>query len=517
MNTYINQAQGMLSTIAARMERSWWSLYGVCVVVAAVIVLLFSSGSTPLYPYLSPDQSIWTVIGRGITEGYVPYRDLYDHKGPLMFFIYGLGYTIADGKWGMYLIEVLTTALIWSVSFRISRLFVDAKASLLVLGIFILWWWGTIDGGATNEIFSLPFVMVPMYGILRHLTRGGDVNGVPSWLFYVIGFCGGAMVMIRMNNAAFLFGMTLALILLRWRQGSILSLLVPILQMAIGLALAILPFILYFYIHGALDYFVLGSFTHSFAYVAHGSAPWSLLDWLLYAIRIASSPLLFALVWCEWRRKTMNTSVALILMSGVVLVCLVHMGGRGYLHYYQTFSPVFLLALCFVFRHYAEAVRQGTMRQRVAIVRALILAAVLFSPYYIHMFNRCVSTAAGVVAQVRGSGLERYRKVSEYFVNLIPPDERDQILALDVQPDIYVYMNVIPCFRYFVFQTNFEKVVPRFNDEMMFYLNNTPPKYIIVERGSRFDAFLGIHYEQLASSPDPEVMNLLLYKRKSEQ
>lgn len=517
MTAHMNKVYSFLSALALRMDRSCCALCGVCVVVAAFVVLLFSSGSTPLFPYLSPDQSIWTVIGRGITEGYVPYRDLYDHKGPLMFFIYGLGYALTDEKWGMYLIEVLTTALIWALSFRCARLFVSARASLFVLVVFVLWWWGTIDGGATNEIFCLPFVMVPVYWILRYFRHGGDAKNVPSWLFYVIGFCGGTIVMIRMNNAAFLFGMMLAMLYFRLRYAGFLAVFVSLLQMLVGLVLAILPFVCYFYIQGAFDYFVLGCFTHSILYMAQGSAPWSVSDWLLYGVHIASALLLFFLVWQEVRKGSIEVTVASLLMMGIALVCLVHMGGRGYLHYYQTFSPVFLFALCFVVRFYREKVRGASLSRHAAVLRVAIVAALLLSPYYIHMYNRCVSAAAGVVAQVRGSGLERYRKVSAYLISHIPDSERNCILGIDIPPGTYVDMNVIPCFRYFVFQTNFGKVVPRINDEMMLYLNNTPPKYIIVERGSRIDAFLGVHYEQLASSPDPEVMNLLLYKRKSEQ
>ena len=63
---------------------------------------------------LSPgtDSSVFLYIGREMLHGSVPYRDLFDHKGVVLYFIEYLGYLIGFGnKIGVWIIELLNIFL----------------------------------------------------------------------------------------------------------------------------------------------------------------------------------------------------------------------------------------------------------------------------------------------------------------------------------------------------------------------------------------------------------------------
>ena len=74
--------------------------------VISVLFLLFAYESTsPLYPYIHGlDSSFFMMTGRMVADGKVPYLDFFDMKGPMIFFIEGLGQRLIDGKTGIFLV-----------------------------------------------------------------------------------------------------------------------------------------------------------------------------------------------------------------------------------------------------------------------------------------------------------------------------------------------------------------------------------------------------------------------------
>ena len=71
-------------------------LWLVCLGVSAVFVALASKCSF-LYPFNDwVDANIFFTMGKGMMNGRVLYRDLYDHKGPLLYFIHGIAYLISN-------------------------------------------------------------------------------------------------------------------------------------------------------------------------------------------------------------------------------------------------------------------------------------------------------------------------------------------------------------------------------------------------------------------------------------
>ena len=54
-------------------------------VISAIVTITVVSTCSPLYPF-NPwdDANCFFTLGRGIIHGLVPYRDLYEQKGPLL-------------------------------------------------------------------------------------------------------------------------------------------------------------------------------------------------------------------------------------------------------------------------------------------------------------------------------------------------------------------------------------------------------------------------------------------------
>ena len=67
--------------------------------LCSVLALSIATTSSPLYAAnFWTDSNLYFTIGRGMTEGLMPYRDLFDHKGPLIFVLYALGALVSDRR-----------------------------------------------------------------------------------------------------------------------------------------------------------------------------------------------------------------------------------------------------------------------------------------------------------------------------------------------------------------------------------------------------------------------------------
>ena len=101
--------------------------------LCATLALLIATSSSPLYAAnFWTDTNIYFTIGRGMTRGLMPYRDLFDHKGPLLFMLYALGAAISDTSFvGVFILEALSLAAAVYAGWRTVSLFGEGRLTLL--------------------------------------------------------------------------------------------------------------------------------------------------------------------------------------------------------------------------------------------------------------------------------------------------------------------------------------------------------------------------------------------------
>lgn len=91
--------------------------------IVSILTLLICSKNSPLYPYNDwVDGNAFFTMGKGMFNGKVPYKDLFEQKGPLLYLIYGTGYLIShDTFLGVYLLEVISYTIFGYFLFKIAR------------------------------------------------------------------------------------------------------------------------------------------------------------------------------------------------------------------------------------------------------------------------------------------------------------------------------------------------------------------------------------------------------------
>ena len=307
---------------------------------ALILLLWYSFTTSPLYNRIGFDSEIFKVFGIGILEGKIPYRDLFDHKGPVIFFINALGQLIAPGRTGLFLLQTVSLSCAFALMYKISRLFSSVKKSVAVVLLIGLFMTAFGVGGNQVEEWELPWQLLAVYLALKYLI-GFEKNPVhPPVYTLIYGICFGIVSFTRLNDGALIAGMMIgfaAFLILKKQQR---QLPLNIALFLSGWALTAVPVLLYFGRNGALSEFFYGSYIHNFLYAAD---KYSLKNAL---IRIAQLAVPFAVLFFDVIRYRRTERIPVV--TGLVSAALT-MGGGLHWYYYWTVIPLLLLDFNIIF------------------------------------------------------------------------------------------------------------------------------------------------------------------------
>lgn len=103
-----------------------------CLVIAAA-ALFFCSKSSPAYPINDwSDANIYFSAGKGMLAGRVMYRDLYDHKGPLIYALHALCALACPADFtGVWVLEILFATAFLLESYRTVRAMAGKRAAFV--------------------------------------------------------------------------------------------------------------------------------------------------------------------------------------------------------------------------------------------------------------------------------------------------------------------------------------------------------------------------------------------------
>ena len=79
------------------MKRSRCVSLSLSLLLALGFCLILAYSNTPLGPAIGSDNAIYLTMGTAIAQGYAPYTEVFDHKGPLLFLLQALPQAVAGG------------------------------------------------------------------------------------------------------------------------------------------------------------------------------------------------------------------------------------------------------------------------------------------------------------------------------------------------------------------------------------------------------------------------------------
>lgn len=442
-----------------------------CIVMLAFLFALQASNDIWKKGNTQVDSSVFQYVARVILSGGMPYKDTFDHKGPLIYLINVFGMKIAQWR-GVWVFEFFAILITFYFMYKIAHLHVGRRMSLLLLIIGSSPLFSYFEGGNLAEEYAMPFIAGSLY-IFADYFLNSRVNAVRLAL---CGLSFAAILLLRPNMCAVWLVMCMGvLVQCVWKKRQ-KALLPFMLYFALGAFALLVPVVLWLAANGALkacvDDYILFNMQYSTDEVRAGIV--SRADSFIFFLN--SGLILFSvcgLLYASNRKKNYFDILHLILI-GVTLL-LICISGRRYGHYGMILVPALSYPLA---RFVKELQEDGTGRK-------------LSSFVVIYLF---VSFAAsGWLGAVKNAAVEYSEKNELHFgvkeqevVNMVAKytREEDRIIVLGNWNIIYNLSNRFAASKY-SYQSPPLDIDSRRAEEFYRELRENRPKVIVLpEKGA---------------------------------
>ena len=320
--------------------------------LTAFLIMLLNSRSSPLYPINDwVDPNTMFTVGKGVLKGYVPYRDLYEQKGPLLLFIHTFGAFLSyDSFTGVWIAELVCCFATLLLVYKITSLFFGSE-TLIVVPLFAALIYGTqvFSPGDSAEEYCIPLLALAFYAGVRAVHENRPAS---KREFLLTGAAAGGVFWIKYSIVGLFAGWVLFFLVLAIRERKLRTFFRGLLCLGAGFFLVSVPILVYFMVHSAAGslfevYFYNNIFLYSNRQVSLFDRLWIGFGYFLRTARVQSLFIFAGLLWIVIRKK--GKLFLYVLMTFSLSVFFIYLG--GVIHGYSgiplgMFSVLGFLCLC---------------------------------------------------------------------------------------------------------------------------------------------------------------------------
>ncbi|MBQ6517106.1 MAG: hypothetical protein IJI14_00205 [Anaerolineaceae bacterium] len=318
----------------------------VFIFLTAAVTITLASACSPFYPFNDwVDPNTMFTVGKGMLRGAVPYRDLYDQKGPLLHALHALGAVISfDSFYGIWLLETAACFLFLWLQFEVLKEF-SGKKALSVIPLLALFTYvapAFVKGDSAEE-FCLPLLSAAVLIGVKSIRK----MRFPSFRnCFVIGLTSGCVFWIKYSMLGFYAGWFLFFAFAFPMEDKIKNLFRMLIGIGCGVIAVSFPVIGFFLLNHAGNALLEGYFLNNILYypsVGTASGPFRLLINLwrgLLRFREAYPfvVVLFAagLLWMSLHKE--KKSFVFLIMTAVSGFFLIFFSGTSFPYYTLIFG-----------------------------------------------------------------------------------------------------------------------------------------------------------------------------------
>ena len=365
------------------------------ILLLAAGTITLASKCSPFYPFNDwVDPQTMFTLGKGMLRGRVPYRDLYEQKGPFLLALHAAAALISfDSLLGVWLIEIAACFFtLLSLYGILKERF--GRRSLIVLPLLaiVIYLPRAFVAGDTAEEMSLPFITYALYVGSRSVYQ----NRMPSRReSFLIGITSGCVLWIKFSHLGFYAGWFLYFLLYAVKGKKARELLFILRNIFCGVLLTCIPVFLYFVINRSVQVFLECYFLNNVRYYpAFGSArgPFRIFINLRRGLMRFIDANVFALIlfaagliWCYLRKaKELGSFMLLTFLTGYLVIFFSGTSFPYYVMIFGSFSVVGFICLMEI-----PTLSERYLPAAAPVILFLCLEAILFlSPnIYVLRYN----------------------------------------------------------------------------------------------------------------------------------
>ncbi len=132
----------------------------------SIVIAFFFLLNSPLHPWIKADagvdSSVFKTIAMMMEKGYMPYKNSFDHKGPLLYILNWIGNNISAYN-GIWEIELIFLAVTIFMIYKIARLSCKGNSAMIVMLVSLSLLFGYFDGGNLTEEYAMPFLTIGIF------------------------------------------------------------------------------------------------------------------------------------------------------------------------------------------------------------------------------------------------------------------------------------------------------------------------------------------------------------------
>jgi len=375
------------------------------IVFLMALITSFQASDNPLHiGRIGTDSGVYKYVAKVILNGGMPYKDTFDHKGPLMYLVDVMGMML-NPSIGVWIMELIAIGVTFFFVYRIGRLIgCTALGSMIAVFVCALSITYFFEGGNLVEEFACPFLMISLYIFTRYF-KDGDT----SW--YALLVCGtsfGVVCLLRVNMVALWAVMCIGVAIDCVKKKRIINIARYIVWFILGAVAVIVPVLVWLRMGKALDFFWEDYIVFNLKYSsdAERASTGNVLQAIVTFSK--STPVLFGGVllvhYAIERKRLFDWLMVAALVLSIVAMCI---SGQTYGHYALILCPLIAYAFASIMGDIAineskkeliiDTVKKN-VRCRVIIIKAIILLFLIMIA--VHLRPRMVFEYGGATDEI---------------------------------------------------------------------------------------------------------------------
>ena len=451
-------------------------------------VLLSSYATSPLYAsYLGTDSPIFLTIGKAWAEGKcIPYLDLFDHKGPIIFFIDCIGWKLTNSTLGVVLLQIIFVLFDEFISYRILILGYSKFKAMLLSALLPVILYNNYDGGNMTEEYILPLLFLSFYLIIKWLeefnSNTSELEHSPFYAF-VYGITFAFALMTRVTNCLGVCVAVLFIVIFLIYNKSWKNLAKNALAFIVGVFFIVLPFCIYFGYHNALYDMWFATLLYNFEYTADSgmSSNFIVKSVQCFLGLTLICVCIYKLIFAEKKQRKIFLFWLMVSSSHVLFNCNI----GCYTHYGMCFLPFFYVAIYLL--SYNDKFNENPK--------------VIWNNLWV-LFT-CIAIALSVKqmydAHEMGIKIGSDKNANSYQELLveIPNEDKDSFIAFNCPTSIYLDNDLTPSFKFFILQSWQSSHSDKLKSAVYNEFKESKTKWVLINKYIPFENFIQDDYVQI--------------------
>lgn len=306
------------------------------------------------------DSSVFKYIGLSMTKGAIPYLDIFDHKGLLLYFINCLG-TIISMNFGVWLLEFIFMFISLFFAYKLARKFTSKGVSLLIVCLAFSLIYNYFDGGNLTEEYALPFQLIALnvffdFFLQPQKYSSTNLSKLNYKLFnfpvFICGICFSSVLFIRANMISVWIVFCLMVLIYCIVNKKYSEIIKFIISFALGMLVIFIPMFIYLLKNNAVKSFIDSYILFNMNYSENIKTAKCIT--LVYFFNTSVTSLAFIILGIKIylqikKRENYYFNLGYLGYMALTLL-LIGMSGRIYSHYGMIIIPALIYPYCILYQ-----------------------------------------------------------------------------------------------------------------------------------------------------------------------